>query len=93
MRRFAVAVAVAVCGSACACVVIVACAKAPETRPNATTESSVEPTADDASSAVALSDASAAADGRVPGLPMPQKFPHFVWDAAGAPSHDAGVPR
>jgi hypothetical protein len=86
MRRFTVCAWACVMASA-SVMTVVACAKAPETRPNATPESSVEPAADDASSVAAMSDASAAADGRVPGLPMPQKFPHFVWDAAGAPSH------
>ena len=64
-----------------ACVVMAACAKAPEARPNATA-------GDDA-----LPDAGAAPDARVPGLPMPQTFPHFVWDAAGAPPPDPAGAR
>ena len=68
--------------AAAACVaVVVGCAKAPEARPNAT--ATTEPS----------TDAGAAPDARVPGLPMPQKFPHFVWDAAGAPPPDPAGAR
>jgi hypothetical protein len=91
-RRIAAAL-----GSWVIAVFALACAKAPEARPNATTESSVEPTAEaGAGSALSerdASDAGADADARVPGLPMPQKFPHFVWDAAGAPPRDAAAAR
>lgn len=76
MRRIVLAIA-----AFAAPLVIVACARAPEPRTNATTDSNLEPGAD------ASSDASAGGDARVkvPGLPMPQQFPRFVWDAAGAP--------
>jgi hypothetical protein len=73
-----------------------ACAKAPEARSNASTDSTVEPSADagvaSALSDVSVSEAGPDADARVPGLPMPQKFPHVVWDAAGAP-RDAAASR
>ncbi len=64
---------------------VVACARAPEPRTNATTDSNLEPGAD--ASIDASIDASTGGDARVPfpGLPMPQQFPRFVWDAAGAP--------
>jgi hypothetical protein len=71
-RRIVVVVVVASCAFA---VLVIACAKAPEPRTNATTESSIEPTAD----------AGQEADVRVPGLPMPQQFPRLAWDAAGVP--------
>jgi hypothetical protein len=77
--------------------VIVACARAPEPRTNATTDSNLEPGADASGATPATprvdpsSDASAGGDARVPvpGLPMPQQFPRFVWDAAGAPRDGA----
>ena len=63
--------------AALACVLACACAKAPDatTNPRAS--------ADGATSAGA--DAGASADGGRPfGLPMPQVYPRFVWDAAAA---------
>ena len=62
-------------------IVACACARAPETPPS--------PTPEPASGARDAGDAgdgqtNAPADARVPGLPMPQKFPQLVWDAAGA---------
>lgn len=85
-RRAVVGIAscvAAIAAIACAC----ACAKAPEARSNGNPESNVEPSADAgvASALSDVSDASTDADARFPGLPMPQKFPHVVWDAAGAP--------
>jgi hypothetical protein len=65
--------------------VAVACARAPEPRTNAPTDANLEPVPE--ASVDPSSDAAADGDARVkvPGLPMPQQFPRFVWDAAGAP--------
>jgi hypothetical protein len=75
--------------------IIVACARAPEPRTNATTDSNLEPGADASIDASARGDTSARGDARVPfpGLPMPQQFPRFVWDAAGAPRDAAAATR
>jgi len=65
--------ALAVLGCALAC----ACAKAPDA--NANPKASAETTVP------ASVDAGASADsGRPFGLPMPQQYPRFVWDAAAA---------
>jgi hypothetical protein len=68
--------AVTVCAFACAWVC--ACAKAPDASTNAKAGAEVN--------APASLDAGLTVDagGRVPGLPMPQQFLHFVWDAAAA---------
>jgi hypothetical protein len=59
------------------CALASACAKAPDTSP------STRPSSDTATPA--SHDAGASADGgHAFGLPMPQQYPHFVWDAAVA---------
>ena len=70
--------------SVAAALAIVACARAPEPRTNASTDSSSAETLVDAS-LDATADGNPGGDARVPGLPMPQQFPRFVWDAAGVP--------
>lgn len=87
MKRRAVVVLV----SCLMVVVALACAKAPEARTNATPESGADAGVSSALAERAARDATAELDARVPGLPMPQKFPHFVWDAAGAPPRDAAA--
>jgi hypothetical protein len=72
-------------------VVAIACAKAPEARMNANMESSTDGGVSSALAEREVSDAGAVADARVPGLPMPQKFPPLVWDAAGVPPRDAAA--
>ena len=68
VRRTRVALAALGCALTCAC------AKAPDANPKATAEA-----------AAAAGDAGASVDsGRPFGLPMPQQYPHFVWDAAAA---------
>ena len=92
MRRRAVigssSLVAAVAAIACAC----ACAKAPEARSNGRTDSSADAGVASALSDVSASEAGPDADGRFPGLPMPQKFPHVAWDAAGAPRDAALAP-
>lgn len=63
------------CGLACAC------AREPDT----TASPGARPSADASAPTSLDAGASASADGgRAFGLPMPQQFPHFVWDAAAA---------
>ena len=68
------------CALACAC----ACAKAPDasTSPKATAEANAPATAG----------SSVVDSGRPFGLPMPQQYPHFVWDAGAtdASARDGG---
>jgi hypothetical protein len=75
--------ALAALGCALAC----ACAKAPDA--NANPRASAEVNAN----ARATADGGAVDSGRAFGLPMPQQFPHFVWDAAAAaaPAQDAAA--
>jgi hypothetical protein len=70
--------------SVAAALAIVACARAPEPRTNASTDSSPAELVADASTGAAA-DGNGGGDARVPGLPMPQQFPRLVWDAAGVP--------
>ena len=75
------ALAALACSLACACAF--ACAKGP----NATTN----PKGSAEATPLAGRDAGASADGTPPfGLPMPQVYPRFVWDAAAADAASRG---
>lgn len=66
--------------AALACVLVLGCAKA---SPDASTSPSPKATAE-ATTAPTPDAATSADGGHAFGLPMPQQYPHFVWDAAAA---------
>ena len=70
--------------AALGCALACACARAPDASPRATADATPS----------AGGDAGASVDGGRPfGLPMPQQYPHFVWDAGAtdASARDGGT--